>query len=467
MNRSFYSFAIFFGALHTIIALTQSIIFIKVGPQIYYLESFPFWYISSELIMLLATFLLLKYYYHKNFTFTFWSAVISTLAAFFQFVIVYNLLMGKRESASFYMPAVTLTLATVIVYAISLIFSNAAKRPWLKTAGIVTLILAMVLVSSIIWSQYSGDIIRKNVALESVTKWTSLAFSLVPLAFIMNFFNEQRLTRKETALSPLPPQRTLESMMGFASVIAIAAALFFGVKISNESYWSLHWKNYNAEKAKELAQKCEARTFVGVNGDTLRYLLLKPLDYDLQKKYPLVVSLPYGGYEASAAQWLADDFNRKKYPCFVFVPYCPDGAGWGGIPNYPTLDVLVFDAISTLEKEMSIDEKRRYVTGVSRGGYGSWHFICARPDMFAAAIPVCGEGNPMLAPGIVDVSVWAFHGENDRNVPVSGSRNMIEAMKEAGGDPKYTEFAGTGHNIWDQVKNTPGLLDWLFEQKRN
>lgn len=183
----------------------------------------------------------------------------------------------------------------------------------------------------------------------------------------------------------------------------------------------------------------------------------------------MVVCLPYGGGVEGAppAKLLLTETNRKKYPAFLFVPFCPKGSGWGGIPNYPTMDTLVFESIEALQTEYAaINADRIYVTGVSRGGYGSWHFISFRPDMFAAAMPVCGGGDPALAANIVDVDIWAFHGEDDINVPVSGSRDMIEAIKKYGGNPKYTEFEGTGHDIWGYVTKTPGVLEWLFEQKR-
>jgi hypothetical protein len=44
---------------------------------------------------------------------------------------------------------------------------------------------------------------------------------------------------------------------------------------------------------------------------------------------------------------------------------------------------------------------------------------------------------------------------------------MIHALEKAGGHPKYTEYPEKGHGIWNDVKDTPGLLDWLFAQKRN
>jgi hypothetical protein len=43
---------------------------------------------------------------------------------------------------------------------------------------------------------------------------------------------------------------------------------------------------------------------------------------------------------------------------------------------------------------------------------------------------------------------------------------MIEALRSAGGQPQYTEFPDAGHNIGKMVSETPGLLDWLFAQRR-
>jgi predicted peptidase len=346
-------------------------------------------------------------------------------------------------------------------------FSKASKRPWLKAAGIYTLIIGLVLLSTIIWSMHSQDV-QKNITLEKIHQWTSLVSCLIPFLYIMNFLRELKLTKSENAESPPPPQRSWENFMVIAGMIAIITTVIVGATFASESFSKLSWEKHLSIKTKEWAKLFDTRTFVGTKGNALQYQLLKPLDHDPKKLYPLVVCLPYGGgVEGSPpAQELLKDINRTKYPAFLLVPYCPPGAGWGGIPNYPTIDSLVFEAILALEKEFEeIDIKRRYVTGVSRGGYGSWHFICMQPEMFAAAVPVCGGGDINFAKNIVNVSVWAFHGEKDKNVPVSGSRDMIEAIKNAGGNPRYTEFPNKGHDIWDHVTATPGLLDWLFTQK--
>jgi dipeptidyl aminopeptidase/acylaminoacyl peptidase len=67
---------------------------------------------------------------------------------------------------------------------------------------------------------------------------------------------------------------------------------------------------------------------------------------------------------------------------------------------------------------------------------------------------------------MINVAVWAFHGAKDKNVPVSGSRDIVAAMKRSGGHPRYTEFPSLAHSIYDKVKATPGLLDWMFAQKQ-
>jgi predicted peptidase len=167
------------------------------------------------------------------------------------------------------------------------------------------------------------------------------------------------------------------------------------------------------------------------------------------------------------AQLLSTQANRTKYPAFLLVPQSPPDTDWGGITHIQAVDSLVLESISALEKEFSIDTDRRYVTGTSMGGYGTWHLICSWPDMFAAAIPIAGAGDPAFAQNIVGVPIWAFHGARDRNVLVRGSRDMIEAIKKQGGSPRYTEFPDKAHHISAEVKTTPGLLEWLFVQERN
>jgi hypothetical protein len=363
---------------------------------------------------------------------------------------------------SFYLPISLVYLCAIIGYSLTLIFSNTRKRPWVKLAGICGLLIGLVLLSA-----YIGSINPKNVhinnILEKIVPWSQMIGALINVFFIMNFLDEIRALKAENTHTSGP--ESLENLFLFAAIVAFAFSMAFGAPLFNQSFGLFWGRNHDSDLAQQMVKLAGgAKIFVDGKGDSLRYILIKPQGYDPQKKYPLVVSLPYGRYEAGAAQVLSDAY-RGAYPAFIFVPYIPEHQSWGGVPGLPSLDTLIYETISALP-EPGIDVKRRYVTGVSFGAYGTWHFICSHPDMFAAAIPVSGAGDPKLASKIVNMPIWAFHGAKDRNVPVSGSRDMIAAIKKAGGHPKYTEYPDDGHGIWGQVSETPGLWNWLFAQKQ-
>ena len=466
LNRNFYSFAIFLSALYAVITLIEGIVYFLLGQQGYSLASFVYWYLFSHGVFLLGTAIFLRYFHLKKFSLAFWTILIVTIASLIQFSIGFSAFMGMRELTSYYMSAHRIVVGANIVFGLALIFSDAGKRYWLKLMGIYSFLVGTVLMAAAVWYINSTEN-QKLLTLEQVYQWASLVSWIGPVLLMMNFLSEQKQLGPEREDSV--PSQKWDVVMAITRAIVLFATLFFALKLTGETVSRLSWERDLARKENEWEKVWAARTFVGTDGDTLKYQLIKPLDFDPDKKYPMVVCLPYsGGVEgAPPAKLLLLEENRKKYPSFLFVPFCPNGSGWGGIPNYPTMDTLVFESIEAVENEFKeIDVNRIYVSGVSRGGYGSWHFISLRPDLFAAAMPVCGGGDPKLASNIVDVDVWAFHGEDDINVPVSGSRDMIAAIKKSGGNPKYTEFEGAGHDIWGYITKTPGVLEWLFEQRR-
>ena len=100
------------------------------------------------------------------------------------------------------------------------------------------------------------------------------------------------------------------------------------------------------------------------------------------------------------------------------------------------------------------------------GGSGTWNFAAAEPDRWAAIVPICGFSNPDKAEKIKDIPCWVFHGDADPRIPVTESRQMVLALKKAGGKPKYTEIPNAKHACWDQAYATPALWTWLASQKR-
>ncbi len=473
INRSFYVLSIFFAGILTVLAFFESMVRFQLGAQTFGLESYPTWFLVGSAVTFITASFLLRYYHHKTYRLTFYTGLIDILATICFCIVIYNILMGG-VLRNYYIPAFVATMVTGIVYGGSLAFSASGKRRWLKTAGLSFLLLKLMLAAVFTWSVTSQDALRFETT-EKIVQWLSFVGSLIPIPYILNFLSELKTLKTENPEATRQP--AMETAWGIVGLIAIVAAASIGGKLFTEKYWLLNWINRGTENALKLAKPFDARTYVNSKGDTLRYRLLTPLNYDSTKKYPLAVCLHGGGGRGTdnliqvegswTAQLLSAYQNRERYPAFVFVPQCPPASSWGGIENWPVVDSIVFEAMTELEKEFAIDETRRYVMGESLGGYGSWHFITMHPQLFAAAVPICGGGNPTLAATIANIPVWAFHGAKDRNVPVHLSREMIEAMKNAGGDPKYTEYPEEGHIISKQVMATPDLLDWVFEQRRN
>lgn len=113
-----------------------------------------------------------------------------------------------------------------------------------------------------------------------------------------------------------------------------------------------------------------------------------------------------------------------------------------------------------------IDTNRIYVSGISMGGYGTWELITRRPEIFAAAIPLCGAGFPSYAESLKNINIWAFHGSADTTVPSSGTKDMETALKAVGGKIQATYFSGVGHDVWTYAYATDGLVDWLMSQHK-
>jgi predicted peptidase len=236
--------------------------------------------------------------------------------------------------------------------------------------------------------------------------------------------------------------------------------------------------------AADWSDMYEARTYSDPQGGPLLYRLLKPQNYDSLKKYPLVLFLHGAGERGDDNQaqlkWgceeFASDANRSQHPCFVVVPQCPEGEQWVDVPwssdshampEKPTAALRrSLELIESLQREFSIDPDRLYITGLSMGGYGVWDAIQRHPDRFAAAAPVCSGGDPQYAKAIAHVPVWAFHGAKDTVVKPHRSREMVEAIRAAGGEAKYTEYPDAAHNSWSATYANPELYAWMFSQRR-
>lgn len=179
-----------------------------------------------------------------------------------------------------------------------------------------------------------------------------------------------------------------------------------------------------------------------------------------------------------------DSFLSEMYDCFVLAPQCPAApAQWVDTPwaagNYSTSEVAeseplraVWSLIEQFLENPEVDTSRVYVIGLSMGGFGAWDLLARHGEAFAAGMPICGGGDPAAAAELAEIPIYTFHGSADKTVPVGGTREMVEAVRAAGGNILYKEFAGMGHGIWDDAISfggeggLPAALGWLFSQRR-
>lgn len=222
------------------------------------------------------------------------------------------------------------------------------------------------------------------------------------------------------------------------------------------------------------------------NGDgTLPYRMYIPSNYSPDKTYPLLVHLHGAGYRGNDNErqltTLGILFQLEDVPVddvIIIVPQCPENEKWVNAEWSQGSYVLetvgqtkpmkaVVDLINEIQLKYSVDTSRIYASGFSMGGYGVWNLLINNPKLFAAGIAMCGAGDPSKARTLVDIPIWAVHGAKDPTVPVTGSQDMVNAIKDAGGTKiNYTELPDNEHDVWTYTYSNPEIINWLLTQKK-
>jgi len=212
-----------------------------------------------------------------------------------------------------------------------------------------------------------------------------------------------------------------------------------------------------------------------------KYIVFIPKAYDGSKEFPIILFLHGAGEtgtdgkkQAEVGLGKAVKAHADTFPFIVVFPQSQKRT-WGAASEDGKRALAILDIVM---KEYKSDPKRVYLTGLSMGGFGTWSMAAAHPEKWAAIAPICGGiGRPRAensseqlkktAEKIKDLPCWCFHGDADNAVPVQMSRDAIKALKDAGGNPKYTEYPGVGHNSWDKAYATQELYDWFLAHKRS
>lgn len=204
------------------------------------------------------------------------------------------------------------------------------------------------------------------------------------------------------------------------------------------------------------------------------YQIYLPPDTEDAEKLPVIVFL-HGIRERGSGGLIPAEGTLngilkqllKRIPAIVLLPQCHPGKYWSNLP----MEQMVMLAVEQTVREFNADPKRIYLSGVSMGGYGVWHFALKHPGKFAALVSICG-GSPILtgdrfspiARKVGKTPAWLFHGAEDKIVPVSESREIFKAINANKGDVKYNEYEKVGHNVWLNTLTEKKLMPWLFAQ---
>lgn len=270
----------------------------------------------------------------------------------------------------------------------------------------------------------------------------------------------------------------------------------------NVKYKASDNKVKNGKVVTPIIDDFKKMTYKDSSGNALDYRLFEPKT-ESDKKYPLVLFLHGTGDRGSdntlqlassqtGVVW-ANPEQQSKNPCYVLAPQVPVTENfdtqWVKEPNNSVLLSLLKETISKYQ----IDPDRVYVVGLSNGGTGTWDIVERNPELFAAAVPICGVTNvtPEDASKPIDFSkllytpvdnekvqvlknipIWVFQAEDDLIVDVRNAREIVAAIKSAGGiSINYTEYpAGTvkpmGHCSWIPASQDKDMINWLFSQSR-
>ena len=131
--------------------------------------------------------------------------------------------------------------------------------------------------------------------------------------------------------------------------------------------------------------------------------------------------------------------------------------------EYSEQDVL--EVLGRMKAAYNVDESRIYLMGHSMGAIGTWALGAKYPQIWAALVPFSGVGSPALAEQMKGIPQLVVHGDADNTVNVSGSRNMVAALKKAGADVTYIEVAGGSHTDM-VVPNLPLAFEFMSRQKK-
>lgn len=248
-------------------------------------------------------------------------------------------------------------------------------------------------------------------------------------------------------------------------------------------------KNNSALEAKLEEYQLSTKDFstISVNGYDLNMWMLKPVDFDPARKYPLLLYQYSGpGSQRVKNSWMdSNDYWHQMLASEGYVVVCVDGRGTGykgrdfkkltylNLVKYETEDQIAI--AEELSKLPYIDEARTGIWGWSFGGHMSTNCLLKGNEIFEMAIAVApvtnwrfydtvyterfmrtpaenpngyDDNSPFNYPELLKGKYLLVHGSGDDNVHVQNSMRMIEALVQANKAFDWAIYPDKNHGIY-------------------
>jgi dipeptidyl-peptidase-4 len=231
-------------------------------------------------------------------------------------------------------------------------------------------------------------------------------------------------------------------------------------------------KDNTALKTELANYKMSAKEFstISINGNDLNMWMVKPTDFDANKKYPMLMFQYSGpGSQQVGNKWnVSNDYWHNMLAQTGVIVVCVDGRGTGykgsdfkkstylNLVKYETEDQIA--AAKKLATRSYIDKDNIGIWGWSFGGHMSTNSLLKGADIFTTAIAVApvtswrfydtvyterflrtpqenpsgyDENSPINYADKLKGNYLLVHGTGDDNVHVQNSYRMINALVEA------------------------------------
>lgn len=208
------------------------------------------------------------------------------------------------------------------------------------------------------------------------------------------------------------------------------------------------------------------KTYQGIVENGYNFWVSIPDTYEAeQDKMPVIVFLH--GHSLCGS-----DLNRvRRYGCLdaismgrdinalIVAPQNPGG---------PWNPKRIMNVLNWVEDNYALDTNRIYVIGMSLGGYGTFDFVATYPEKFAAAMALCGGSSRKEFCGLNQVPLWIIHGTADRDVSVSQSQRIVDAMKSCGPTNllRFDKFPGINHSQLAKMFYLDDTYRWLLSHSK-